>query len=92
MAERASTMHPLWPGRDDRRQALRERIRINHMGKKYFFPIIESFLPEHDTIKGDKPLKKGSWWLMIKVTNERIWKDIEDGKLTGFSMGGTAKA
>jgi len=69
-----------------------KRIRINHMGKKLFFPIIECFIPEHDTIKGDKPLKKGAWWLMIKITNEGIWKDIEAGKLTGFSMGGTAKA
>jgi len=69
-----------------------KRIRINHQGKKLFFPIIECFIPEHDTIKGDKPLKKGAWWLMIKITNEAIWKDIEDGKLTGFSMGGTAKA
>jgi len=68
-----------------------KRIRINHKGKKLFFPIIESFIPEHDTMKGDKPLKAGTWWLMIKVTNANIWADIEAGKLTGFSMGGTAK-
>jgi len=69
-----------------------KRIRINHMGKKHFFPIIESFVPEQDTVKGDQPLKKGTWWLMVKVTSDTIWKDIESGKLTGFSMGGTAKA
>ena len=69
-----------------------KRIRINHMGKKHFFPIIESFVPDEDTIKGDQSLKKGAWWLMVKVTSDKIWKDIESGKLTGFSMGGTAKA
>ena len=69
-----------------------KRIRINHMGKKHFFPIIESFIAEQDTVKGDQPLKKGTWWLMVKVTSDKIWKDIESGKLTGFSMGGTAKA
>ena len=68
------------------------RIRINHKGRKFFFPVLECFQPEHDTVKGDSGLKAGSWWLMIKVTNKRIWKDIEEGKLTGFSMGGRAKA
>ena len=69
-----------------------KRIRINHKGRKFFFPILECFQPEHDTIKGDERLKAGSWWMMIKVTNKSIWKDIEEGKLTGFSMGGRAKA
>lgn len=69
-----------------------KRIRINHEGKKYFFPILECFQPDHDTIKGDQRLKAGSWWLMIKITNNKIWEDIESGKLTGFSMGGRAKA
>lgn len=68
-----------------------KRIRINHQGKKLFFPIIESFIPEHDTKKGDQELKAGTWWLMIKIPDAKIWKDIEDGKITGFSMGGRAK-
>lgn len=69
-----------------------KRIRISHKGKKMFFPIVESFIPEHDTIKGDKPLKAGSWWLEIKVTDPKIWDAIEKGTLSGFSMGGKAKA
>lgn len=69
-----------------------KRIRINHEGKRYFFPVLESFQPEEDTIKGDKPLKKGSWWLMLKVTNKAIWDKIERGELAGFSMGGTSRA
>jgi len=69
-----------------------KRIRISHKGRKLFFPIIESFIPEHDTTKGDKALKADSWWLEIKVTNPKIWEAIEAGKLTGFSMGGRAKA
>ena len=67
------------------------RIRINHKGKKYFFPVLECFQPESDTVKGDQPLKKGSWWIQIKILNKEIWKQIEDGTLTGFSMGGRAK-
>ena len=53
-------------------------------GKKYFFPILECFQPETDTTKGGQPL--------IKITNKRIWKDIESGKLGGFLMGGRVKA
>ncbi len=68
-----------------------KRIRINHKGKKYFFPIIESFIPDHDITKGGQKLKAGTWWLMIKVPDEKIWKDIESENLTGFSMGGRAK-
>ena len=68
-----------------------KRIRINHQGKKLFFPIVESFIPDHDTMKGDQALKAGTWWLMIKVTDEKIWNEIEKGTLTGFSMGGKAK-
>jgi len=61
-------------------------------GKKYFFPLLECFQHEAGTTKSDQPLKKGRWWLMIKVTNKRIWQDIESGKLTGFSMGGRGKS
>lgn len=68
-----------------------KRIRINHKGKKYFFPIIESFIPDHDITKGGQKLKAGTWWLMIKVPDEKIWTEIEKGNLTGFSMGGRAK-
>ena len=50
------------------------RIRIDHKGKKYFFPILECFQPESDTVKGDQPLKKGSWWIQIKILNEKMWK------------------
>lgn len=68
------------------------RIRIMHKGKMYYFPIMESFIPESDMTKGGQTVKAGSWWLMVKVLNKQIWDQIESGKLTGFSMGGRAKA
>ena len=69
-----------------------KRIRINHQGKRYHFPIIECFQTEEDTTKGGQTLKKGTWWLEIKVTNDAIWKMAESNELEGFSMGGTSKA
>jgi len=67
-----------------------KRIRVNHEGQAYYFPIIECFQPETDIKKGGKVVKAGSWWLMVKVTDNDIWQLIESGKLTGFSMGGRA--
>ena len=67
------------------------RIKVMHEGESHTFPIIESFQPETDITKGGKVVKKGSWWIMVKVTNDKIWKAIDDGRLNGFSMGGRAK-
>jgi len=67
------------------------RIKIEHMGSTYHFPIIESFIPEVATKKGKDTIPAGAWWLMVKVTDSQIWKLIKDGTLTGFSMGGTAR-
>jgi len=32
----------------------------------------------------------GGWWLVTKVTNEKIWKAILDGEVLGYSVGGWA--
>jgi len=69
-----------------------KRIKIEHKGRIYFFPILECFQPEQDTKKGDEVVKAGSWWLMIRVTDKEIWDRVESGEITGFSMGGTAKS
>jgi len=69
-----------------------KRIKVMHRGKVYHFPILECFQPEEDTKKGDQIIKAGSWWVLIKVKEPEIWDEIEKGKLTGFSMGGSAKS
>ena len=67
------------------------RIKIQHQGQSFYFPIIESFIPEQPTKKGKDIIPAGAWWLMIKITSKVIWEEIKAGRLTGFSMGGTAK-
>jgi len=67
-----------------------KKFKINHKGKDYNFPIIESYIPDENTKKGGQTILKGAWWLMVKVDNKKIWDDIESGKLGGFSMGGQA--
>lgn len=68
------------------------RIKVQHAGHTYQFPILETFQPEQNITRGGKTVKKGSWWMMVKVTNDAVWKDITDGRLNAFSMGGTATA
>ncbi|MCK4783320.1 MAG: hypothetical protein KAV87_06180 [Desulfobacteraceae bacterium] len=69
-----------------------KRIKINHKGKRYFFPIIESFIPEQDIVKGGETIPAGAWWLMIHISNDKIWNMVVDKELEGFSMGGHSKA
>jgi hypothetical protein len=68
------------------------RIKVMHKGKAYSFPILESFQAEEDTKKGADTVKKGAWFLTVKVADEAIWKMIKAKKLNGFSMGGSAKS
>jgi hypothetical protein len=68
-----------------------KRIKVMHKGAAKFFPILECFQPEHDTKKGGDTIKSGAWWMMIKVTDAGVWKEIESGVLTGFSIGGMAR-
>jgi len=49
-----------------------KRIKINHKGKRYFFPIIESFIPEEDIVKGGDVIPAGAWWLMIHISNDKM--------------------
>ena len=69
-----------------------KRIKINHKGKRYFFPIIESFIPDTDIVKGGETIPAGAWWLMIHISNDKIWDMVENRELEGFSMGGHSKA
>jgi hypothetical protein len=68
-----------------------KRIKVMHQGKPYYFPILECYQPEEDTKKGKDIIKAGAWYITIKVKDPEIWDDIETGKLTAFSMGGSAR-
>lgn len=50
--------------------------------------VVESWIAKSDTTIGDAAVKKGTWLMTVEVTDDNIWKSIEKGKITGFSMGG----
>lgn len=52
--------------------------------------LVESHVTKEDMQMGDEQVKKGSWLMTVHVTNDRIWSDVKEGKITGFSIGGVA--
>ena len=54
---------------------------------------VESFIAPVDFSYGGNAevVQKGSWVLVAKVLDPKLWKDIQDGKYTGWSVGGTGQ-
>lgn len=50
--------------------------------------VVENWVAKADFKVGDEEVKKGTWLMTVKVTNGDIWKGIENGEITGLSMGG----
>ena len=51
---------------------------------------VESYISLVDMEINGEVIKKGSWVLVVKATNES-WQDYLDGKITGYSMFGFAR-
>ncbi|WP_144483269.1 XkdF-like putative serine protease domain-containing protein [Bacillus pumilus] len=51
--------------------------------------VVESYIAPSDFEMGDEMIKKGSWVLVTKASDE-IWNQIQKGEITGYSMAGTA--
>jgi hypothetical protein len=60
-------------------------IDLNHDNEtNYGCYMVESFIAR----AGDPDYMPGAWVGVVKVENDRIWKMIRDGELTGFSFEG----
>ena len=53
--------------------------------------VIENYIAPVDCVIGTQPVKKGSWVLGVHIEDPEIWKQVESGELTGFSMEGVAR-
>ncbi len=67
-------------------------FKVNHKGKAREINVLESYIAPQELTIGTHTVKKGSWVLITRVVDDDIWQDIKDGKLTGYSMAGTAQA
>jgi len=52
--------------------------------------VVESYIAPADFTIGEEEIKKGSWVLVTKASDE-IWEEIKKGEITGYSMAGTAE-
>ncbi|PEA03395.1 XkdF-like putative serine protease domain-containing protein [Bacillus cereus] len=52
--------------------------------------VVESYVAPVDMEINGEIITKGTWVLVTKATDE-IWKDIKDGKMTGYSLAGIAE-
>lgn len=47
----------------------------------------------HDAFRmGNQQIPKGSWYMVMKIYDDEIWKLVKSGRLSGFSMGGRAES
>jgi len=73
-----------------------KRIKVYHEGQSIAVNIIETYLSPVDWTMTDTHgntqfIKKGSWVMSLRILDDYRWKQIKDGTLTGFSIGGTAQ-
>ncbi len=52
--------------------------------------IVESYLAPVDMELNGQVVKSGTWILGVIVDDDKIWADVKSGKITGFSIGGSA--
>lgn len=53
--------------------------------------VVKSWIAKDGEVVGDTAVTKGAWLMTMEVTSDKIWKSIENGELTGFSMGGVGE-
>lgn len=67
-------------------------IKLMHKGEfiDSKVSILESYVAPHSFEIDGNPVKKGTWLMGVRVHDDKLWKSIQSGELTGFSIGGTA--
>ena len=53
--------------------------------------VVKSWIAKSGEVIGGVDIKEGTWLIKMEITDEKIWKAIEDGEITGFSMGGVGE-
>jgi DNA adenine methylase len=53
--------------------------------------ILESYVAPAEFEVDSTKVKKGTWLLAVRVTDDALWQKVKAGELTGFSIGGSAR-
>lgn len=68
-----------------------QAFKVMHKGKRVKVKILENYIAPVDFTIAKRNVKKGSWVLVTRVLDKKLWKEIKAGNLTGYSMAGYAK-
>jgi len=64
------------------------RVGLLHLQMNRDVHLVESYIAPNDLSIGGQAVVKGAWLVSIKVIDPVIWAAVEDGTLTGLSIGG----
>jgi hypothetical protein len=64
---------------------------VQHDGRPAAVETVESFIAPDDMTVAGQPVLKGSWVMGAHVSDRELWREVETGKRTGFSIGGTGE-
>lgn len=67
------------------------KLGLMHKDFKPRFQLYESYITPLDIVINSVLVKAGSWVMVVKVLDKKIWQKIKDGELAGFSIGGKAR-
>lgn len=67
------------------------RFKVMHKSGTDGVRLLENYIAPVTFKMGNQMIRKGSWVMVLKVLDADLWKQVKDGKITGFSMGGRAR-
>lgn len=92
-------LHEDFASADDIRKAcydFMENVRVfklSHKGSPLGdkIRILENYLAPIDLEINKQKIKKGSWLLVLKIVDKKLWQDVKEGRINAFSMAGRAR-
>ena len=50
--------------------------------------VVESWIAKSDCDIGGETVKEGTWLMTVEINDDNLWQSIQNGEITGLSMGG----
>ncbi len=68
-----------------------QTFKVMHKGNRVKVRILENYIAPVDFTIKKRKVKKGSWILVTRILDKKLWAEIKAGNLTGYSMAGYAQ-
>lgn len=67
------------------------KLGLMHKNFAKNFELLESYVAPGNIVINGITVKEGAWIMTVRVLSAAIWKQIKEGKIKGFSIGGKAR-